>query len=180
MQRFIDVVKKIIPGKKQKPINSDSSDSSDSSTNSDKKSNDIISQPSQINITKIFSNKDLKTSALILFNSYIYESKEPVKEVKINHELDSENLFIQVWSKNNDFWSNDFVSVQIIDKNNVLIELYEPKIIKVLFEKSKYDKIFQVINDINDQDEQINFFKDLKNIRDNIIKRIRGLNEFKK
>jgi len=114
-----------------------------------------------LKILKLFRLKDIIN---ILKLSYIYESNQPIKNITIKHNLNSTNLLIQVWQQENingiKIWFNDTAKIKIIDENNINIELLEPKIIKVLIEKSRYEFIYKIIKE---KDVNVNLFEQFRN-----------------
>ena len=103
--------------------------------------------PNVKNIFKVFNSFKFLN---ILRNNYIYESKNPETNIIINHNLNTENIIVQLWIKSkNNLWVNDKASISILDKNNIKIELLDPKIIKIIIKKSDYDIISKILKENN-------------------------------
>lgn len=52
----------------------------------------------------------------------------------ISHNLNSDNISVQVWVFDNGLWRNHIVGITILDIDNIQIELLEPYPIRVLVE----------------------------------------------
>jgi len=86
----------------------------------------------------------------IIKNCYIYESKEFTQKMIINHQLDSDNIMVQIWVKDESgFYYNDIVPVKIIDENNIEIDFAEKSKFKVIIKKCKYDDLLKKLKKLN-------------------------------
>lgn len=103
---------------------------------------EIIKSDPNLSFSEIYALKANLESMELLINNLIntgnlskFKIDSPSNIVHfINHNLNSTELNIMVWVKDNGIWRNHIVSIVIVDENNIRIDLLEAYEIRVLIE----------------------------------------------
>jgi len=82
----------------------------------------------------------------IIKSCYIYNSKEPAEKIVLKHDLDTMDIEVQLWIKEEDgTYYNDLTPVKIIDKDNIEIDFAEKSNFKVIIRKCEYGEILKKV-----------------------------------